>query len=59
MLTYVYIGSVGPFENVYVNKNEKNCGFVTEPKWIYISKSEECKSGLVNCYFSSAQTLDK
>ena len=24
MLTYVYIGSVGPFENVYVNKKENN-----------------------------------
>ena len=23
MLTYVYIGSVGPFENVYVNKIQK------------------------------------
>ena len=22
MLTYVYIGSVGPFENVYVNKTK-------------------------------------
>ena len=24
MLTYVYIGSVGPFENVYVNKKQKS-----------------------------------
>ena len=24
MLTYVYIGSVGPFENVYVNKKIVN-----------------------------------
>ena len=23
MLIYVYIGSVGPFENVYINKNKK------------------------------------
>ena len=22
MLTYVYIGSVGPFENVYIKKNK-------------------------------------
>ena len=54
MLTYVYIGSVGPFENVYVNKNKKNCEFVAEQKWIYNSKrtlSEECKSGLINCIF--------
>ena len=23
MLTYVYIGSVGPFENVYISKNKQ------------------------------------
>ena len=27
MLTYVYIGSVGPFENVYINKNKKIVDF--------------------------------
>ena len=26
MLTYVYIGSVGPFENVYISK--KNCEYL-------------------------------
>ena len=26
MLTYVYIGSVGPFENVYVNKTYASIG---------------------------------
>ena len=27
MLTSVYIGSVGPFKNVYINKKKKNVNF--------------------------------
>ena len=37
MLTYVYIGSVGPFENVYVNKNGEffTFHFITFEFWCF------------------------
>ena len=38
MLTYVYIGSVGPFGNVYINK--KKCEFFNAKNDLYIGQHD-------------------